>query len=115
MTKNYLLSLTAAAALGAGTAQLVDFNAHASEPQTKPAIGSAVYTVAQASSATGLQMAKAACASIDAQLGLTGSDKCALADLKNFCIFFNDEANPGKAVLTAQAQLSGTWTRGAAE
>lgn len=108
----YVLSLTAAAALGAGTAQLADFDAHAAEAQTKAASGSAVYTVAQASQATGLQMANAACAAVDADLALTGGDKCALADLTSLCLYFNDSESPGKVKLVGNAALAGTWVRG---
>ena len=113
MDKRYLLTAATAFALGAGTVQLADLDAHASEPQTRPAQGSAVYTVAQASAATGLQMANAACDNIDAQLGLTGVDSCTIADLTSFCLFFNDSENPGMVKLVGNASLAGEWTRAA--
>lgn len=106
----YVLSLTAAAALGAGTAQLADFDAHAATPMDQIVESDAqVYTLAQLGDATGAQMATAGCASIDAKLGLTGGDKCALADLLSIAIYLNDESNPGKATLKATARIGGSF------
>lgn len=114
MAQKHLLTaaFVTGAALGLTGQQIALIGlAHASVDQPRPAQGSAIYTVAQAKAATGLQMANAACASINTSEGLTGGDACTIADLTSFCLFFNDGENPGKVKLVGNAALSGDWTR----
>lgn len=119
----YILSLTAAVALGAGVASIDDFTAKAALTQTRNHIVTIELNTAAVNTIENFIQTRA-CPTVDSELGLSGSDSCNVSrDLSDVRISWvagptvDEEGNPLPPSTVVQMQsrfrLAGTWTPGA--
>ena len=110
----YVLSLASAAALGAGTAQLADFDARAAivavEDYRTTNILARTHPMVTAIEAA---VQSNLCPTVNTAFNLSGEDVCTVPrDIQTLEIRWNTSANPDKAIVFGGFQLSGSWTPG---